>query len=189
MPGPPTRNVTEILEDLDRDRRDETRDELWSLVYDELRRVAARFVRREKSSPTLQPTALVHETYLRLFGAAAKPSWKDRAHFFGAATRAMRQLLVERARRRASKGWAVTLDPERDVGRPMRSCDPILLAESLDRLEAEDDRSAQVVMLRFFAGLSHEDTARFLDVSVPTVKRDWAFGKAWLLDELAEGTE
>lgn len=184
MSGPAPRDITEVLADLDRDGREANRDELWALVYEELRRVASRFVKREKSSATLQPTALVHEVYLRLFGSSGEPSWNDRAHFFGAATRAMRQLLIERARRRAGKGFLVTLDPNRDARTPLQNCDPLLLVESLDRLEAEDERCAKVVMLRFFAGLSHEDAARLLDVSVPTVKRDWAFGKAWLLDEL-----
>ena len=182
------RPITEILQKLDGEDATNGLDELWNLVYRELRNVAAGFVRREKASATLHPTALVSETYLRLFGRGDMPSWTNRAHFFGAATRAMRQLLIERARRRrptgTGSGWKITLDTNRDDATPDRSCDPLLLVESIDSLEEQDPRAAEVVMLRFFAGLSHEDIARVLDVSIPTVKRDWAFGKAWLYSQI-----
>lgn len=181
------RAVTEILSGLDSSNRDERLEELWELVYDELRGVASRLVAGEKASATLHPTALVSETYLRLFGRDATPSWDNRAHFFGAATRAMRQLLVERARRhgreRDARGFRVTLEPERVDGEA-RTCDPVLLVESLDRLEGEDPRAAEILMLRFFAGLSTDEIARLLEVSSPTVRRDLAFAKARLYDQI-----
>ena len=156
-------------------------------VYDELRQIAAAFFRGQSRDQTLQPTAVVHEAYLRLFGWDAEPTWQNRAHFFGTATRAMRQLLVERARRHGRgerhRGVRVTLEPGRnDV--EARGCDSTVLVESLDRLEAEDPRSAEVVMLRFFGGVAVEDIARLLDLSLATVKRDLAFGKARLYDAI-----
>lgn len=168
--------------------RPEDHERLWGLVYDELRAVAARLARGERPSATLQPTAMVNEVYLRLFGREAAPNWDDRRHFFGAALRAMRQLLIDRgrraARRQAHAGMQVTLAPDLDRPTPPPTADADALAEALDALEAHDERVAQVVMLRFFAGLTQEDIARALEVSTPTVKRDWAYGRAWLYERL-----
>lgn len=181
--------VTALLKDLESGESKDAEARLWEIVYDELRAAAARLVRDERPSATLQPTALVDEAYLRLFGADASPSWESRRHFFGAAHRAMRQLLIDRgrklARNRENVGWQVTLESGTDGSAPDRVADPVLLAESLDALEAHDARAAQVVMLRFFAGLSHEEIGRAMDLSVPTVKRDWAYGRAWLYGELS----
>lgn len=188
VPEPP--DVTDILRSLADEGSPAAREHLWTLVYDELRLAANRLVRRERDSATLQPTALVHDVYLRLFGQDASPTWENRRHFFGAALRAMRQLLIDRGRRQLKRqedlGWQVTLRPTSDGAKGDRVTDPIVLAETLDRLEAHDERAAQVVMLRFFGGLSHRDIATVLEISLPTVKRDWSYGRSWLYARLAE---
>ena len=180
----PSSEVTEILKALEEGSSTDAESRLWDLVYDELRSAAAKLVRGERHSATLQPTALVNDVYLRLFGSSTQPTWENRRHFFGAALRAMRHLLIDRGRRQANQrhqaGWPVTLQPSSDGAREDVMADSVLLAESLDQLEAHDERVAQVVMLRFFAGLDHKDIARALDVSLPTVKRDWAYGRSWL---------
>ncbi len=140
--------------------------ELLALVYDELRRLAHHKMAVVPPGDTLQPTALVHEAYLRLFGRDG-PEWKGRAHFFNAAARAMRDIIVEQARRHAS------LKRGGDRKR-------ITLDEALHRLEETDSTSAQVVMLRYFAGLTVHDTARAMDVSPATVDRYWRYARAWL---------
>lgn len=188
MPPPEPREVTKVLNALEEGSPDaEAR--LWDIVYDELRAAAARLVRNERPSATLQPTALVNEAYLRLFGNDTPPAWENRRHFFGTALRAMRHLLINRgqrdARRRDQGAWQVTLHPSTDGSEPDRIVDAMVLHESLDALEAKDPRAAQVVMLRFFAGLSLEEIARTLGVSVPTVKRDWSYGRTWLYGRLA----
>jgi RNA polymerase sigma factor (TIGR02999 family) len=161
--------------------------EILPVVYDELRKLARSHMGKERASHTLQPTALVHEAYLRLVGDA-NLKWDGRGHFFAAAARAMRRILVDRARHRArlKRGGdrrrvdltedALALEPE--------ATDVLALDEALVRLEAYDKRKADVVMLRFFAGLGIEDTAAGLNVSSATVRNDWTFAKAWLLREL-----
>lgn len=156
-------------------------------VYDELRRLAAAYMRREAPGQTLQPTALVNEAYLRL--ANARPVWKDRRHFVGIAARAMRQILVDQARARgAEKRWAqldrVSLH---ESLRAAGSSDDMLpaLDQALARLEQMDPQQVRIVELRFFAGLSVEETADALDISPATVKRRWALARAWLHRELA----
>ncbi len=167
--------------------------ELLPLVYDELRRLARARMNGEPgggAGQTLQPTALVHEAYMRLLGAAGKEvKWDGRAHFFGAAARAMRRILIERARarRRLKRGGGaarVALD-EAAIADESRSEDLIALDEVLDKLERHDKRKADVVMMRYFAGLSIEETAAALGVSPATVKNDWTFARAWLNKELA----
>ena len=158
-------------------------DALYRSVYDELHRMARASMRREKGGHTLQPTALVNEAYLRL---APAPSWDDRRHFFGAAAEAMRRILVDHARRRlASKRGAdfarVTLTgPALEIVAPQTGLDVLQLDDALAQLRAESPRLADLVNLRFFAGLSIEDAARALQVSPATAKRDWSFAKAWL---------
>jgi RNA polymerase sigma factor (TIGR02999 family) len=163
-------------------------DELFPLVYGELRRIAAREMRREKPGRTLQTTALVHEAYLRLIKDASL-SFESRAHFLGIAARAMREILIEHARARAARkrgGGAVRLTLS-DVVAPVPSpaIDVLALDEALQRLARLDERHARVVELRYFGGLSVEETAAALDLSPATVKRAWTLARAWLYRELA----
>ncbi len=159
-------------------------DDLLPQVYDELRRLARARLAREAPGLTLQPTALVHEAYLRIVGDGRSQRWDRRGHFFAAAAIAMRRILVERARRvrrvRHGGGQArVALDPEAaaagvDLG------DVLAVDEALAGLERLDPRKAQVVVLRYFGGLSVEETAEALALSPSTVKNEWAFARAWL---------
>jgi RNA polymerase sigma-70 factor (ECF subfamily) len=163
-------------------------DRLAPLVYDELRRLAAGFMRRERTGQTLQPTALVHEAYIRL--ARAGTPWKDKRHFVGIAARSMRQILVERARARgAQKRWAglnrVSLSDSLAVAADPEAMLPAL-DEALTRLEAIDAEQARIVELRFFAGMSIEEAADALDMSPATLKRRWSLARAWLFRELAD---
>jgi len=161
--------------------------QLLPLVYDELRKLAAQKLAREKPGQTLQATALVHEAYLRLVNKGAEPSWTGRGHFFAAAAEAMRRILVERARRKQSikAGGGhrrVELD---DIGAEEPGDDLLLLHEALEKLEKKDKRKAQLVMLRFFAGLTNEQAAHMLGVSTSTADNDWAYARAWLRLELS----
>ena len=156
-------------------------------VYQELRAIAADYMRRERPEHTLQPTALVHEAYLRLSGRSA--GWESRAHFVRVAARAMRRVLIDHARRkRATKrGGERDREPLDQVTAAMEgvSSDLLALDEALDRLSAIDPRMAQVVELRFFAGLTIDDTAKVMGISRGTVKNDWALARAWLKDEMS----
>ena len=161
---------------------------LMPLVYEELRRLAASYMRRERPGQTLQATALVHDAYIRLM-QDSKLSWQNRSHFFGIAARSMRQILVERARARqaAKRGGSrirVTLDAGL-LATEAPAIDLEALDEALTRLEALDPELARVVEVRFFGGLSIDEAAETLDVSPATVKRRWAVAKAWLARELA----
>ena len=163
---------------------------LLPLVYQELRHLARRMMAREPAGQTLQPTALVHEAYLRLLGNQSA-TWENRAHFFGAAAIAMRRILVERARRRraARHGGGqerVTLDEEVVPSDPPRA-DLLALDEALSRLESSDERASRVVHLRYFAGLGIEETAELLGVSAATVTREWNYARAWLRREITGG--
>ena len=162
-------------------------DELLPLVYDELRALARARMAREKPGPTLQATVLVHEAYLRVAGDRER-AWNGRAHFFGAAARAMRRILVEQARRRARLkrgGGARPVDvDEADVSVEPPSDDVLAVDEAVGRLEQKDARKAQIVNLRYFAGLTNAETAEVLGVSVGTIEREWRFIKAWLQTEL-----
>src|SRR5256714_12348074 len=162
-------------------------DALAPLVYDELRRLAAAYMRRERPGQTLQATALVHEAYMRLAGAGTP--WHDKRHFVGIAARSMRQILVERARARgAQKRWAaldrVTLSEALAVAAPEPAMLPAL-DEALTRLEAIDPEQARLVELRYFAGLSIDEAAEALAMSPATLKRRWALARAWLFRELS----
>jgi RNA polymerase sigma factor (TIGR02999 family) len=158
--------------------------QLLPLVYDELRRLAAARLAREAPGQTLQPTALVHEAYLRLVDDANERRWNSRGHFFAAASQAMRRILVESARRkgRVKHGGGLQRVDLEGLDVPVRPPPEEILAldESLTRLAAEDPESARVVDLHFFAGLSIEEAAEALGVSRATAYRQWAYARAWL---------
>lgn len=159
---------------------------LLPLLYQELRRTAAAELRHERPDHTLSPTALVNEAWLRLGSPAA--SWQNRAHFFGAAARAMRRILVDHARARhaakRSRDRQVTLDPDEAAASMAPSDEVLAVDEALERLAALDPRQARVVELRYFVGLSVPDTAEVMGISPATVKRDWTLARAWLHREL-----
>jgi RNA polymerase sigma-70 factor, ECF subfamily len=162
-------------------------DALMPIVYDELRRLAARYLARERPGQTIQATALVHEAYLRLFRDKGL-HWQNRPHFLAIAAQSMRHILVERARARRSykRGGdreRITLEAEL-AGTPAQSLDIIALDQALERLAALDQQHARIVELRFFAGLTVEETADMIGVSPATVKRDWAIARAWLYREM-----
>jgi RNA polymerase sigma-70 factor, ECF subfamily len=166
-------------------------EELFPLVYDELRSLAASFLAREKAGHTLQPTALVNEAYMRLVGPG-EVTWDNRAHFFGAAARAIRRILTDHARsrgrqKRGGGAGRVPLDDGSFTVDPP-SIDLLALDEALTRLAALDEQKARVVELRFFGGLTEEETARALGVSISTVTRDWRFARVWLKREIGEDT-
>ena len=160
--------------------------DLLPLVYDELRKLAADRLAGEKPGITLQPTALVHEAYLRLTGGNQTDDWNGRGHFFGAAAEAMRRILVERARRkgRHKHGGGArreTLDgADATAEVPTDPVDLLALSDALDRFEAEHPRRAALVKLRYFAGLTLPEVASLLAVSQSTAEADWTFAKAWL---------
>ncbi len=178
-------DVTRLLSAL-QDGQTGAADQLVPLVYAELHDLAVHYMRGERADHTLQPTALVHEAYMRLVDQR-NASWKNRSHFFGIAAQAMRRILVDHARRkRATKregGDRVTLD-ESVAEAPQRSVDLIALDDALLKLAALDPRQARVVELRFFGGLDIEQTAESLGISPATVKRDWTFARAFLQREM-----
>ena len=161
---------------------------LMDLVYEELRRVAASKMALERPGGTLQATALVHETWLRL-GGDHQPDWQNRAHFFGAAAEAMRRILIGRARRRNAQrrgGGQIPVDiDDFDLAAPADDERLIALNDALDKLAAFDPPKAALVKLRYFVGLSIDDAARTLGISEATAKRWWIFARAWLHRELA----
>lgn len=184
--APDPARVTALLNDA-RAGSAEALDALLPVVYKELRRVAAGYLRRERPGQTLQATALVHEAYLRLM-RERHVAWQDRAHFCAIAARSMRQILVERARaRRAAKrggAWArITLD-EGIAAAAEPEVDLEALDEALERLAARDPEQTRLVELRYFGGLTIEETASVLGVSPATVKRSWMVARAWLRKEL-----
>lgn len=165
-------------------------DRLFPLVYAELRRIAKSYMRKERAGRTLQTTALIHEAYLRLIDAG-QIEWRNRAHFFGVAARAMRQILVEMARERGcqKRGGGerrVSLDEAMVIGAGLDE-DLVALDEALGALAQLDARKAQVVEMRFFGGLTEEEIAAALDVSPETVRRDWRLARSWLRRKLSEG--
>ena len=193
-PGwPPFMNeVSRILSAIDRGDG-QAAAQLLPLVYEELRKLAARKLAQEKPGQTLQATALVHEAYLRLVGGGTEVRWDSRGHFFGAAAEAMRRILVENARRkgRQKRGGAlarVDLD-EAELACRIPPDDLLALDEALARLAAEDPVKARLVELRFFAGLSLEEAAEVLGVSAATAKRYWRYARAWLHRAVAGGDE
>jgi RNA polymerase sigma-70 factor (ECF subfamily) len=162
-------------------------DRLTPLVYDELRRIAHRYVQRERDGHTLQTTALVNEAYLRLAGQQ-KVAWQNRAHFFAVTAQVMRHILIDHARRRcyAKHGGEVRQVPIEDAALMSmeRAAELIALEEALDELARFDQRKSRVVELRYFGGLSLEETAETLEISLMTVRRDWRAAKAWLYKAL-----
>jgi RNA polymerase sigma factor (TIGR02999 family) len=164
-------------------------EQLLPLVYDELRKLAARRLARESPGQTLQATALVHEAYLRLVGSGTS-SWNSRGHFFSAAAEAMRRILIEQARRkgagkRGGDFQRVELDGV-DLPKAAPTEDILALDEALTRLAAEDPTKAELVKLRYFGGLSVEDAGRVLGISRATADRYWAYARVWLYTELSE---
>jgi RNA polymerase sigma factor (TIGR02999 family) len=179
-----TGEVTRLLHELGHGRR-EVEADLIPLVYKELRRISSRLMRGE-GHHTLQTTALVHEAYLRL--ARPRPNtWKDRTHFFAVAATVMRRILVDHARARTAKKRG-RLTPMADPFEPIQIDEPervLAIDMALSRLSELDARQARIVELRFFAGMSVEETAEALQVSATTIKREWKLARAWLLGELA----
>jgi len=170
------------------------RDQLVPLIYDELRRIARRCLAGQRSGHTLQPTALVHEAYLRLVNANRNTAhWQNRVHFFSAAAQMMRQILVDHARKHiAAKrgGGAITLVLEEGMALPQKaSLDLLALDDAMKRLASLDARQCQIVELRFFGGLSIEETAQAIDISPATTKREWATARLWLHRAMSEGPE
>ena len=162
-------------------------EQLVPLVYDQLKRLARRYMRRERADHTLQTTALVHEAYLRLAGRSGLP-WRDRSHFFQIAAHVMRQVLVDRARKRhaGKRGGSVlqvSLDKALDIAEA-QSADLLALEDALARLQQVDGRQCQVIEMRFFAGMSEEEIAQALGVSERTVNREWRMARAWLYQEV-----
>jgi RNA polymerase sigma factor (TIGR02999 family) len=166
----------------------EALDQLLPFVYDELHRQASRYLRRERSDHTLQTTALIHEAYLKLIDQR-EVQWQNRAHFFAVAAQAMRRILVDyaRTRKREKRGGddvKLQLDEAINVSSGEKSIDLVALDEALTRLSKFDERQARVVELRYFSGMTEEETAEVLGTSPATVRRDWNMAKAWLHSQL-----
>ena len=185
-PSPPPQEVTQLLVDWGNGNQ-AALDRLMPLVYTELRQLARRYMRRERLGHTMQTTALIHEAYLRLVDQNPV-RWENQAHFFGIAARLMRQILIEHARShsRAKRGGGagtISLD-EAALVLQARAAELLALDDALERLAAIDPRKSRVVELRFFGGLSAEETARVLNIAPNTVLRDWRLAKAWLHREI-----
>jgi RNA polymerase sigma factor (TIGR02999 family) len=183
---PAGENVTQLLLDM-RARVPGAESKLLALVYRELRRIAGQCFRGERNDHTLQPTALVHEAYLRLVGPAGV-QWQSRSHFFAVAAQTMRRILVDHARSRNTQkrgGPEIRVDlPEELMISDERSEQLLQLDDALSRLAGFDPRQSKIVEMRFFGGLTEEEIAEVLGVSTRTVKRDWSMARAWLLGEM-----
>jgi len=182
-------DVTRLLADWSQGN-EQAFEQLAPAVYDELRRLAARYLSRERSNHTLQPTALVHEAYLRLIDQS-RVEWQNRAHFFGVAAQMIRRILVDHARahqaaKRGSGAVHFAIDDALDAAAP-RDLDLVALDDALATLATLDPQQSRVIELRFFGGLSVEETAEVLGISPATVKREWAAARAWLYRELSRG--
>jgi RNA polymerase sigma factor (TIGR02999 family) len=191
MDYPPRSEVTELLQQWSSGRQ-EAFDQLLPHVYAELRRLALSYLRRERPNHTLQATALVHEAFVKLVDQRAV-RWQSRAHFFGIAAQAMRRILVDHARahsaaKRGSGEPPISLDDRLIAGRGI-DIDVLALDEALTRLASIDPQQSRVVELRFFGGLTMDETAEVLQISPATVGRDWTLAKAWLYAELSSGTD
>ena len=183
---PVTRNITHLLKEWS-DGDQQALDELTPLVYEELRQQAARYLRKERPNHSLQATALINEAFLRLIDVT-DVQWQNRAHFFGIAAKLMRRILVDHARRRdAEKRGGSQVCLTLDEGLAWASepdVDLLAIDEALDKLAIIDEQQARVVELRFFSGLTVEETATALGISPKTVKRDWSVARAWLKREI-----
>jgi RNA polymerase sigma factor (TIGR02999 family) len=181
-----TGEVTQMLVELRRGNK-EAEGKLIPLVYNELRRIAATHLRREPPQHSLQPTALVHEAYLRLI-KIQEVDWQSRSHFFAVSSTLMRRILVDHARagkaHKRGDGWDTLSINEALLPAPQRAPEVLALDEALTKLALLDERQAKIVEMRFFAGMSEEEAGDVLGVSARTVKRDWRVAKAWLFKEL-----
>jgi RNA polymerase sigma factor (TIGR02999 family) len=186
------REVTTV-QDVIEQARARAPEELLPQVYDELRKLAAQKLAREKPGQTLQPTALVHEAYLRLVDAQKVTSWDSRGHFFAAAAEAMRRILVDLARRKRSERHGGKRQRcelwEGDLTTEPVSADLLALDEALLRLNEIDQQAAELVKLRVFAGMTVDEVAQFQGISARTAKRSWAYARAWLMREMAIATD
>ena len=183
-------DVTQLLRAIDSGDR-KAAEELLPLVYDELRRLAAHRLAGERSQYTLQPTALVHEAWLKLSGDESR-QWNGRKHFFAAAAEAMKRIMIDRARRRlAAKRGAgdVRVDSDEvDIPAPAPDDQLLAVSEALEKFALVDARKAELVKLRYFVGMSFQEAAGVLDIAVPTAKEWWAYARAWLRVEIAGAT-
>lgn len=184
-----TADVTVLLNSVGAGEAD-SQDRLLELVYDDLRRLATAYLQNERNAQTLQPTALVHEAYIRLVDWQ-NVTWQNRAHFFAVAAQVMRRVLIDNARRKQSQkrdfGHKIELD-EADSFPGKKDIDLLALEEALLTLEQMDPRQAKIVELRFFGGLSIDETAHVLKTSPTTVKREWTFAKSWFQRELTRNS-
>lgn len=183
------KEITTILQEAGQGNA-EAANELLSVLYDELRKLAAQKLAREAPGQTLEATALVHEAWLRL-GGDEQPAWRNRAHFFAAAAEAMRRILVDRARRRQAlrRGGQLERVPldSLEIASPADDDEVLAVHEALDALEQHDAAKAKVVKLRYFAGLTIQETARVLGIAPMTAKRHWSYARAWLYREIKRG--
>jgi len=180
---PETNQITQVLQAIDRSESGAA-EKLLPLVYEDLRRLATARMANEMSGQTLQPTALVHEAWLRLVTDEDR-TWQNRAHFFGAAAEAMRRILIEKARRKSrlkhGDGQAQLNIDELELAETTPDDKVLLINEALERLEALDSEAARVVVLKFFGGLTRQEVAENLNISERMVDRQWAYARAWLL--------
>jgi RNA polymerase sigma factor (TIGR02999 family) len=183
-------DVTQVLQAIGRGEG-QASEELLPLVYDELRRLAAARMAQEASGQTLQATALVHEAWLRMVGDGQR-TWQNRAHFFGAASEAMRRILIERARRKARLKRGGGLAPLNIEDFELAEAAPderiLLIDDALERLQAKDPARARVVVMKFFGGMTNEEVAQALGLNERTVRRQWNYACAWLLENIREET-
>ena len=185
----PSRDITQILNDVHSGDED-AKSELLELAYDQLKRLAGTMMRSEREGHTLQPTALVNEAAIKLFGEIPKIASRDRAYFFGAMTTAMRRVLIDHARarnaaRRGGGQWVKeNLDSVLDAVEQESNVDLVTLDDALNKLEELNPRQSQVVSLRFFGGLSMPEIAKQLDSSLSTIEKDWRVARAWLHSQL-----
>ncbi len=184
-----SQQITQLLKQWSDGKR-EVLESLMPLVYEELRRQASRYLKKERSNHTLQTTALINEAYLKLIDQR-EVVWQNRAHFFAIAAQAMRRILVDYARqrqreKRGGKAENLPLELAISIVSQEKSVDLVALDDALTRLEKFDERQARVVELRYFSGLSLNETAEVLGVSNVTVRRDWNMAKAWLLQEITK---
>lgn len=182
-----TQEITICLKDWSGGSR-EAADRLMPLVYSELRKLAASYLQRQRSDHTLQPTALVHEAYLKLLDVS-QTNWQDRAHFFAVAAQTMRHILVDHARsvaadKRGGGAQKIELDEAVSFSNQNEDVDLIDLDEALKKLERQDEMQSRIIEMRFFGGLTVEETAEVLKISPATVKREWAMAKAWLFRQI-----